>query len=237
MTPTHQFRYAGLGPALNADWNRIREAAPPDGWRRTAALDGCHTLDDVLAQVRRCPDGVLGALIGLCGDGDELAGRTVLQAMLGKLIRLARSDPYATLDDYVTAMWLRIRTYPLVERPVRIAANLALDTMKAVQRQSRFPAGIEVTSYPPAALLELLSDWTAPTGGVDLDARALIDAAAECGLIGHETRSVLTSVYVDGLCGTAAAHRHGKSAGAIRFRCHKAVRVMAQHGPMLAAAA
>jgi hypothetical protein len=179
---------------------------------------------------------VLHALLSLCADGDQLAGRSVLQAMLGKLVQMAARDPRAGLDDYVSAGWIRIRLYPLAERPTSIAANLALDTRKEVHRPGPAPRGIEVTPYPPSAFVDTLWEEVAPSND-ELAARRVIQEAARIGLINENTRAVLTSVYADGLSGAAAAAQHGKSSGAIRVQCHKALRVLARHADVLAEAA
>ena len=236
MEPVHSFRTFGLSAALNAEWNRlVATEDPPQRWRSITQLRRCRDLDEVLVSIRQSPDPVLAALIGHCADGDQLAGRTVLQSMLGRIVGFARTDPVAGLDDYVTAMWLRIRTYPLAERPIRIGANLALDTLKTVKNQDRRPGGVEVSPYPPGTLIQLLDTLQPEQSAVR--AGPLLDIATRLGLISDETRAVLVSVYVEGLTGVAAAERHGKSPGAIRVQCHSALRRLAQHGAVLAEAA
>jgi hypothetical protein len=230
---------AGLRAALNGEWAQLAAdpSTSPPHWRSSwPLLAECGSLDDVLSLVRERPDPVLYALLSLCAGGDLLAGRVVLQAMLGKLIRMAAIDSQAGLDDYVGALWLRIRTYPTAERPERIAANLALDTLKTVHGHSRTPRGIEVTPYPPSAFVDRLWDRAEPLAD-ELAARRVIRTAARLGLINADTEAVLTSVYADGLSGTSAAARHGKSPGAIRVQCHTAVRRLAQHARLLADAA
>jgi DNA-directed RNA polymerase specialized sigma24 family protein len=229
-------RAKGLGSALNAEWAQLAANAaesPLDWGSSWPALAACESLDDVLGLVREQPDPALYALLSLSACGDVLAARVVLQAMLGKLVRMAAIDTQAGLDDYVGALWLRIRTYPTADRPVRIAANLALDTLKTVQGQRRTPRGIEVTPYPPSAFVDSLWDRPEPSAD-ELAARRVIRAAARLGLISSDTEAVLTSVYADGLSGPSAAARHGKSPGAIRVQCHTAVRRMAQHARLLA---
>jgi hypothetical protein len=222
----------GLRAALNAEWSELADVwhPVPDAWRARPELAGCDSLADLLSRVTGQPDPVLLALLSRAVDGDLLAGRVVLQAMLGKLVLMAVRDPRAGLDDYVGAMWVRIRTYPVTTRPARVPANLALDTLKAVQRQVRSPAGVEVSPYPPSAFVQLLRQPSEEPVG---NARQVIRTAARLGLITEDTAAVLTSVYADGLSGARAAARHHKSAGAIRFQCHKAVRVLAQHAELL----
>jgi hypothetical protein len=227
---------SALCRALNHEWAElISDAAPvPAHWRCTRpALTGCPLLRDILPSVGARPDPVLHALLSLCVDGELLAGRVVLQAMLGKLVRMAARDLNAGLDDYLSAMWLQIRTYPLADRPARIAANLALDTLKDVRRQTRVAPGIDVTPYPPSAFVDALFAHPGPDDDGD-PARRVIQTAAQLGLINSDTEAVLISVYADGLTGACAAARHGKSPGAIRVQCHKAVRTLARHAQVLA---
>jgi DNA-directed RNA polymerase specialized sigma24 family protein len=234
--------------ALNDEWEELvsRQTGAVARWRsRHSVLSGCLHLDDVLLAARQDGDSVLGALLSENRVGDELAGRTVLQAMLGKVVLLALRDRDAEVDDYVTAMWCRIRTYPLQTRPRRIAANLALDTLKAVKIERQWGTrAVSVATLPPGDQLDRLSTEAAVRQGTDhnaelacLTAGRVITAADQLGLIDGQTRAVLLSVYSDGLSGRDAARRHQTSPGMVRFRCSRAVRRLAQHASLLADAA
>jgi hypothetical protein len=110
-------------------------------------VDHVSTLDGVLALVAQAfpptGDAVLLALVERAQAGDALAGRTVLQAMLGKAVRVAgtvarrddvRGDREEALARAVAALWQAIATYPVARRPTRVSANLALDTVALAQR-------------------------------------------------------------------------------------------------------
>lgn len=231
----------GLLAALNAEWGRLVEDRT-DAVARWAApeptLAGCRHLDDVLERGRQQPDAVLWMLLARCAAGDQLAGRAVLQAMLGKLVRMARVDPQAGLDDYVAALWIRIRTYPLTQRPRRVAANLALDTLKSVRRETRHGRGAAVTPYPPEVFVTgMHGTGPAATPEGELSAARLIATAARLGLVKPQVEAVLTSVYAEGLSGRDAALRHGTTAEMIRYHCSTAVRRLARHADALAEAA
>jgi DNA-directed RNA polymerase specialized sigma24 family protein len=233
--------------ALNAEWVQLSggDASAVHRWGlRHPALRDCLDAEGVLRAVRQDPDPVLFALLSECSDGDLFAGRVVLQAMLGKIVRLAVRDRQVTADEYVAAMWCRIRTYPLQARPDKIAPNLALDTLKMVTREKRWGGEVEVATVPHEDFLELIQarateravlDHNAEVGS--LSARGVIAAAAQLGIINAQTRDVLLTVYAEGVPGRAAAEQHQTSAGMIRFRCSKAVRRMAQHASALAEAA
>lgn len=104
-------------------------------WASTeAALAGLLTLDAVLVERKDDADAapaILAALARLAVD-DRLAARTLLQAMLPGLVKLAATcwadDPDA-LEELVSLAWVRIRTYP-VSRLGPVAANVFMDVRK-----------------------------------------------------------------------------------------------------------
>jgi DNA-directed RNA polymerase specialized sigma24 family protein len=126
---------------------------------------------------------------------------------------------------------------------VKIAANLALDTLKAVRREvggTRTPAGrlavVEQLEegHPEDVRLSLLAHREALGR---LDATVVLTRAERLGLLDQESRAVLVSVYRDGLSSREAAARHRTSPAMIRFRCSKAVRRLALHASTLSEAA
>jgi DNA-directed RNA polymerase specialized sigma24 family protein len=196
---------------------------------------------------------VLGSLIGIhqrgtkhCRDrrsdpqrtSHQFAGRIVLQTMLGKLVTMAAADRRHGVEDYVGHLWARIGSYPLQARPRRIAANLALDTLKAVTREDRRPTGI---AEPVPVLTEALEriglDRAADDPIADLTAHRVLRTAATLGLIDEPTRRLLQTVYADGLTSAEAAARHGLTPATVRFRCSRAVRRLAKHATEIADAA
>ena len=226
-----------MGPArkfdvidrLNDEWRGLVEgsAASVQRWaEQDAAFWGCGDLAAVISRISCQPDPTLRALLILGRQGDSLAYRTILQAMLGKIVRLAQRAPDASPADFVAAMWVRISTYPLANRPRRIAANLALDTLKSVSRERRQEASGAGPS--PAAVANL------GLPGVAFDASPfsaydVIEAAARLQMIDPVTRELLISVYAEGLSSKEAASRHGTSPGMVRFRCSRAMRNLAAH--------
>ena len=243
--PRSPFR---LIDGLNAEWERLSATSCDhvEQWRHHhPALSDCRELPDVLAVVAQDPDWVLAALLQATADGDELAGRTVLQTMLGKIVRMASMDRTATADDYVAAMWCRIRTYPLRQRPRSIAANLALDVLKAVRRESSWGRQArDVALVSSADVMDFLHTRSVARNALDhgeeisrLTADEVITMATSLGLLDAKSREVLTTVYADGLSGRAAAERHGTTAAMIRYRCSKAVRRLSRHSATLVEAA
>ena len=110
---------------LNHDWELCRRELAT--W-----MSPSPNLDHVLQSVRFNPDLVLQGLISACQQGEPLAGRVIIQALIPKLILMSRTYPYPAVDHLVSALWIRIARYPLTQRPRSIAANLVLDTKKDV---------------------------------------------------------------------------------------------------------
>lgn len=127
---------------LDAEWSRLSDS--PDArtavWRwglTHPALRGVGNLDDVLAR-RRDPaeaPAVLAALAALAPT-DRLAARTLLQALVPGLLRLAATagydDPLA-MAEMLSLAWERIRTYPPT-RAGSVAGNVLLDVRKDYRR-------------------------------------------------------------------------------------------------------
>lgn len=202
---------------LEREWQRL--GRDPNPW---AQLRG-ENLAEVAELMRSEPDGTLGALIGLAQRGDHLAGRVVVQALLPKLRMLAGVDRQAEAGDYVTHLWLRIMSYPLDRRARRVAANLALDTLKAVHAER----GRE---RPHA---EIVPGGAGPAE-VEADAETLLRRAAWLGLVDDVSLATLQRVYVDGLSSAAAAEALATTPAAVRQRCSVAARRLAAHRLALA---
>ncbi|HKN45254.1 MAG TPA: hypothetical protein VJW23_15185 [Propionibacteriaceae bacterium] len=233
--------------ALDREWcELVRDHRESVGrWaERYGALASCRTLDDVLSAARLDSDPVLAALLAEASIGDQLAGRVVLQALIGRMVRMAQRDPRSSVDDYLGFLWCVINNYPLQRRPVRIAANLSLDTLKAVSRGHRWLGRGDVILRPSSeSLEELLSPvrldgtpYDSPPP-VDVEVHEVLEAGRQLRLIDDSASALLRSVYVDGMTGTQSARRFHTSSGAIRVGCCKAVRQLAAHAVELADAA
>lgn len=93
-TPVRSTAQSNLYSRLNTEWMYLC-ARPPAAevltWSVSrAALRDVADLNDLAAAHRRDRDGVLLALLRLHQEGSALAGRALLQLMLGKLISLTR---------------------------------------------------------------------------------------------------------------------------------------------------
>lgn len=237
-TSTRRAGFA-LVDALNHEWAE-RSCAGALPWPELEAHPG---LDAVVERVRVGDDDVLQVLVRSAQAGDVLAARTVLQGMLGRLVRLAARDTAAGVDEYVSAFWCVLARHPLPRRPARIAANLALDTLKAVHGERRWAGRSPVTVWLAGddltAVLERLGAAGAEDGdtGPGPSAAGVIAAGRRLQLLDDPTGQLLHHVYVDGLSGVDAAARNGTTPGSLRVRCSRAVGRLAAHATELAEAA
>lgn len=132
---------------ITDEWSRVADlpTAPRTiaKWAQTQpALAGVESLTGLLDAIdngtaaRR--DAILLALLELAHDGDEMAGKTVLQAMLPKLSCITRSATMRGTEAVTTeercdltvdTFWIVMATYPTDRRRASVAANLGLDTL------------------------------------------------------------------------------------------------------------
>lgn len=241
-----------LASRLNAEWLGLCQAAASDlalsRWAaRHAALAGYRDLPSLLRAVTHGPrsrDAVLLALLELAQAGERLAGRVVLQAMLGRAVRMAmaivrRPDVLGDREEAqaraVAALWQVIATYPLAARPGRVAANLALDLLAVVQRghtgSSWFTPVFPEQSFADLSVLAHVAwhdaDRDEPGGPVDAELLGVLAWGVRAQVLTLAEARLLARVY--GCDGTAVqtgavAAELGVSGPALRQRCHRLAR-------------
>ena len=234
-----------LVEALDQEWREL-VASPQTAVRRWAdryeVLRTCQTLDDVLSIARLNSDAVLRALLSeVSRNHDHLAGRAVLQALIGRMVRMAQRDPRCSVEDYIAALWCVINSYPLSRRPTRIAANLSLDALKTVSNDHRWLRRGEISMWPSS---ESLEELLAPVGldgslydslpSADIEVRRVLEASRLLSLIDTSDALLLQRIYAEGWSGDRAARQFRVSEGTVRVRCSKAVRRLAAHAAELA---
>ena len=137
---------------LDDEWRRL--SADRGGPRRLRdvcdAAGGAASLADVERYVRAADpagaDAVLLALVRRAVAGDALAARVLLQLLLPGTRALARrwwalGDADERAAAAVTAVYHRIRHYPIERRPGRVAANILLDAAQELRRARPQAAG------------------------------------------------------------------------------------------------
>ena len=164
------------------------------------AITGGHDLDAVRRWVVAArpaeSDRVLVALVARAIEGDQLAGRVLLQLLLPGTRRLARKwwalgTEAEREAAAVAAVYDRIRCYPLARRPQKVAANVLLDAGALLRRQvhdSRGlvgldkvgePASTTHAEHPSLELADVLREAVAD--GVIEQADAVLIAASRIG--------------------------------------------------------
>lgn len=223
---------------LNAEWARLcADPATPAAvaaWgRREAGLAGCASLSDVERATRARPDTVLLALLRRGQAGDALALRTVFQLMLGKAVRIAAThtgrDSRASLEQAaVTALWSVVAAYPVQRRPVKVAANIAMDTLRLTVADLAHQRH-EIPSAPDE--LHPADGAAAVAAPADLELIQLLAWAVEGAVITTEDANLVVDIYAPApgrAGGSAAAARHGLTWAAARQRASRATRRIAE---------
>lgn len=208
-TPPDNACTMGIVTILTTHWHQLAEQ--PVDWPEPP-LGGAATAGAVLARISANPDATLYALVLRAQAGERLAGEIVLHAMLPKLCALAATDSQASIDDYVASFWLVLMHYPL-QRQQKVAANLALDTRKAVHAQR-----------PKLVALPSLVEAEPEPG-----AQEILEQARELQLLSDDAHALLHAVYIDGASPRSIAQQHRRSAAAVRQTCSRAVRRLATH--------
>jgi hypothetical protein len=197
-----------------------------------AAAGGASSLADVEAYVRKAgpedADAVLLALVRRAVTGDDLAARVLLQLLLPGTRNLARR--WWALGDHeeraaaaVTAVYHRIRGYPVARRPGRVAANVLMDAARELRRAvprltvtlAAEPAGPDATAASAAA---------PPHAAVEL-AEVLRDAVDD-GILGRDDAELIARSRIAGhrVADIAAHHRLGSRT--LWDRRHRAERTL-----------
>ncbi len=168
-------------------------------------------------------DAVLCALLSLA-QGEPIAGRVVLEAMLPGLKKLAgrilidareREELWSAL---MACAWERIRTYPVERRPRKVAANLLLDclrgTLAALSGARRDPAA---QAFPPPHELEAV-----PVCEGDVD--GLLAEAIAAGAVSRDEAELILCTRIDGEPLSDLAHSQGVMFDTLKHRRNRAER-------------
>lgn len=225
--------------------------------RLEPVLAGCRTPGEIVDRIDVAPheekDQLLLALVRLAQDGNQLAGRTALQALLPKLSRIAsrtsQSSTGTWAEDHrhitIAEFWQVLADYPVQRRPRRVAANLGLDTLHRICRAGKRPEPVPVdphdhltpqdelyADHARYAYLGARVDQSDPGKGlelsVDSDLPQLLAWARKAELLTEDETRLLATVYLHaekpGAGYAAEAAAQGVSEAALRQRCSRAVR-------------
>lgn len=157
-------------------------------------------------------------------QGSALAGITVMRTMGPKVATMSRRHPNRAAN-LITEMWIRLADYPLHSRPHHIAANIALDSLKAALAHDALSSEIPVEA---PADIDAASDLWVQDSRSD-HVHALLTQALTIGLITPSTHRVLTAVYEEARPGSEVAEVVGISHAAVRQRCRDGVHKIRRH--------
>jgi hypothetical protein len=209
---------------LDHEWARLRvDRAAARRLAPVCRLGGAaHNLGDLERHVRAADpveaDRVLLALVTrVVVDDDQLAARVLLQLLLPGTRNLARR--WWVLGDHderaaaaVSAVYDRIRTYPLARRPGRVAANVLMD---AARQMRRSVPRLETTADPAIHERRVDDRAAGPDGSVAahpaLELVAALTDAVDAGLIERRDAQLIAQSRIGGLriADLAAHHRVG----------------------------
>jgi len=216
---------------LDREWRELCRCTPGQvlqRWSDTeSALAGLSTLDAVLASRKDDPEtapAILEALASLAAT-ESLAARTLLQALLPGLIKMASTncsdDPFA-VDELVSLAWERIRTYPTA-RSGPVAANVLMDVRKRYRKHRAIEAPDGVGPEMPSPGVEASAEEI-------VLGRCAIDnvVAARCdGVIDDVALNLILRTRVDEVTLEVAATEQRstvRQANCIRWRAERRLR-------------
>lgn len=217
---------------LDREWTQLCASAASlaavSAWgAREPALTGFDSLGAVLRTRKQEPGtapAILSALAHLAAD-DQLAARTLLQAMLPGLVAMAAtscSDDPAAMEELVSLAWERIRTYP-TRRPGSVAANVLMDVRKRYREHRSIDAPVHEIVELPAAGVEPSAEEVVLGRSVVHD----LVAARRSGLIGSVGLALILRTRIDGIPLELAAGEQRasvKQASCIRWRAERRLR-------------
>ena len=225
------------------DWAHLCRGSGPTvtlaAWRQAEPTLAGLGLDDVMRRARAssvdlaASDATVAALLRL---GDELARRTVLQAVLPRLIRVARHHAQRSglgVED-LTGEVAALAWEELGRVEGRWTAHLAARLVDLVEWRYRQARRHERYEDPTGDIADV-AGWDGATDGNvvgdRVDVTRLLRAAVERGVIGPEAARILEHVAFDGLTdaeiaacrgGTAAAAKKTRQRAAAALRAHPA---------------
>lgn len=215
---------------LDADWRIITGGrAAQDAlrrWKSDPVLGSVVCLDDLLARTARgaAPtdaDALLRALLGRA-PSDDVAARTVLQAVVPGLVNVARrigARENADLQAEVLAVaWTKIRCGRWDQRQGSIASHLLLDVLHVV---SRIPQTRPEQLVTPEDLARIVpapepTEDRGPTG------REVLEFVARSGKIAAHQLHLVSDAVLDRTPVSVAAHEAGISVKAMTRRRERA---------------
>jgi hypothetical protein len=215
---------------LDSDWSAVvASQAATDAlarWTDDPPLRDARTLDQVLARTARGSDPmdadrVLRALMARA-TSDEIAARTVMQALIPGLVSVARRVGARENPDLeaevATVAWTTIRGGRLSGRRGLIAGQLLLDVFHVVSRLRRGDLEQPVAPADLARFAPLAAehDLSRPDG------REVLEFVARSGRVPPEQLRLISDAVLDRMPVSVAARNAGVSVKAMTRRRERA---------------
>ncbi len=224
---------ARLFAALDTEWELLGSSRPARQairrWRNNPALSCFSTLEDLIGFVRGAGDAeaidqVLVALVRR-SPHDDVAARTLLQAILPGLFNVARRIGHGRIDDdlesdVVAEAMSRIRTYPLARRPRAVAANITWDVFGRLHRARTRNA--KLTIEPTDTIPSPRADAAAGEMDAAVELRCLITQALRSGRLREPDARLLVAISLEHDTLRRQAEREGIAYAAMNERWRRA---------------
>lgn len=257
---------ASLPSRLNREWallcdsaagrRAVRAWAIPSRHRPALGelgdVDGLNPAVQLLQSAAVSPrtrDAILVGLLERAQDGDQLAGRVVLQTMLPGAVRIAQAitrrpdvgDRDEAFALVLAALWQVIATYPVTRRREKVPANLYLDTLALVRRGHTSSSHRAALVFPERSYADIKAAFEPGqldagqddlVGPADAQLCTVLAWAVRSSVVRLEEARLLVRVYgLDGGpadAGPAVAAEYGISWPTLRQRCHRIARRVGQ---------
>jgi len=215
---------------LDADWRIVAGSrAATDAmqrWANDPVLGACRSLDELLARTaagadRADAESVLRALVRLAPD-DDIAARTVLQALVPALVSVARrvgaADNPDAAAEVVAVAWTKIRHAIGSQRRGSIAANLVLEVLHVVWRSQHALAEqlVAPADLGRVAASDEPGTASSPTG------REVLELVGGSGSVPPEQLRLISDAVLDRVPVSVAARQAGISVKAMTRRRERA---------------
>lgn len=205
--------------ALNKEWATIVDS--PAARRALMRWSSAHPvlaaagdLNDVIALGYQPQEGPqVRRILAARAPSDEIAARTLLQALLGGLCNLAGriGRDGDAVDEVVSLAWERIRTYP-AHRPGSVSGNVLLDVRKRYRRDhdvaDRCPTDAGCVACEPSPEDSVLS-------------RAFIDELVSAGKRRGVPSAVLATILRSRVDGESMAELAAEQQVALKVLWHR----------------
>jgi DNA-directed RNA polymerase specialized sigma24 family protein len=227
---------------LDREWARL--GGDVEAARRLADVGRSAGGADSLAGVERfvraadapAANAVLVALVARAVEGDGLAARVLLQLLLPGVRRLARTwwalgDPDERAAAAVAAVYDRIRRYPLVRRPRRVAANILMDAAADLRRAARSAAVAADRGTVGAGWEPVAGDFPHPA----LELAEVLAEAVRDGLVSAADAELIAASRIAGVPLAEIAARRGAKLRTLQWRRRRAEATLSSSASLVAA--